>query len=57
MDNSEAAEAVIAINPRVAVPMHRWKTDPEEFRRTVEDRSKVRVAILRDGEELRLNEI
>ena len=57
VDNSEAAEAVIAINPRIAVPMHRWKTDPGEFRRTVEDRSRVKVAILREGEELRVNEI
>ena len=33
MDNKEAAEAALAINPKTAIPMHRWSTKPEEFRK------------------------
>lgn len=51
MDNEEAAEAAIAINPDVAIPMHRWDTDPEEFRRRVEGSSNVKVIILEPNEE------
>lgn len=54
MDNSEGAEAAVAINPTIVVPMHRWSTDPEEFRRKVEGRSKIIVRILREGEEIHL---
>ncbi|MBS7654799.1 MBL fold metallo-hydrolase [Candidatus Bathyarchaeota archaeon] len=50
MDNPEAAEAAIAINPEVAIPMHRWDTDPEEFRRKVESSSKIKVVLLKPGE-------
>ncbi|MCD6538070.1 MBL fold metallo-hydrolase [Candidatus Bathyarchaeota archaeon] len=51
MDNEEAAEAAIAINPEVVIPMHRWDTDPEEFRRRVEGSSNVKVVILEPNEE------
>ena len=51
MDNIEAAEAAIAINPKFAIPMHRWDTDPEEFKKKVESKSKVKVVILNEGEE------
>jgi L-ascorbate metabolism protein UlaG (beta-lactamase superfamily) len=51
MDNPEAAEAAIAINPKVAIPMHRWDTDPEEFKKKVEANSKIKVLIMREGEE------
>ncbi|MGB9622789.1 MAG: MBL fold metallo-hydrolase, partial [Candidatus Bathyarchaeia archaeon] len=54
MDNSEAAEAAIIINPKIAIPMHRWNTDPEDFRKKVEARSKVSVKILGEGEEITL---
>lgn len=54
MDNSEAAEAAMIINPKIAIPMHRWNTDPEDFRKRVEARSKVSVKILREGEEITL---
>jgi L-ascorbate metabolism protein UlaG (beta-lactamase superfamily) len=50
MDNAEAAEAAIAINPKVAVPMHRWDTDPEEFKEKVKANSNVKVVILQKGE-------
>jgi len=54
MDNGEAADAAITIGPNAAIPMHRWKTDPEEFKEKVEAKSKIRVLVLREGEELRV---
>ncbi|RLI22530.1 MBL fold metallo-hydrolase [Candidatus Bathyarchaeota archaeon] len=54
MDNPEAAEAVLAFKPKKVMPMHRWDTDPEEFKREVESKSNVEVVILNPGEELTL---
>jgi len=54
MDNAEAAEATVAINPRVVMPMHRWNTDPKEFKRKVEAKSNIKVIILEKGEEFLL---
>jgi L-ascorbate metabolism protein UlaG (beta-lactamase superfamily) len=54
MDNAEAAEATVAINPKVAIPMHRWETRPEDFKNAVEANSKVKVLILNEGEEYRI---
>lgn len=51
MDNAEAAEAAIAINPKTAIPMHRWSTNPEEFRKKVEANSNIKVMLLKEGEE------
>lgn len=51
MDNAEAAEAAIAINPEVALPMHRWDTNPKEFKDKVEANSNVKVVVLEKGEE------
>jgi L-ascorbate metabolism protein UlaG (beta-lactamase superfamily) len=54
MDNAEAAEAAIAINPKVVLPMHRWDTHPEDFKTAVEANSKIKVVILNEGEEYRI---
>ncbi|MEM3956549.1 MAG: MBL fold metallo-hydrolase [Candidatus Bathyarchaeia archaeon] len=55
MDNPEAAEATIAISPEVVIPMHRWDTNPEEFRRKVEESSpQIRVVLLKPGEQYKL---
>jgi L-ascorbate metabolism protein UlaG (beta-lactamase superfamily) len=54
MDNDEAASAAIAINPKTAIPMHRWKTNPEEFKSKVEANSKIRVLTLKEGEEYKI---
>jgi len=54
MDNEEAALAAVAINPRVVIPMHRWDTDPEEFKKRVEASSKIRVALLKESEEYQI---
>jgi L-ascorbate metabolism protein UlaG (beta-lactamase superfamily) len=54
MDNAEAALAAVAINPKIAIPMHRWNTNSEEFKKKVEANSKVNVLVLREGEEYRI---
>ena len=54
MDNPEAVEATLAIRPKVVIPMHRWDTDPTEFRRSVEAESRIKVVTLRPGQEFTL---
>ena len=54
MDNPEAAEATLAINPKKAVPMHIWDTDPTEYKKAVEEKSDVEVKIMKPGEILTL---
>lgn len=55
MDNPEAAEAALAITPKIVIPMHRWDTNPEEFKRAVEEKSKIKVVLLKPGDEFTLN--
>lgn len=43
MDLEEAVEAVITIKPKVVIPMHMKDTDPEEFKKIVEERSNIMV--------------
>lgn len=52
MDNTEASEAAIAINPRIAVPMHRWDTNADEFRAKVEPHSETKVELLKKDQQL-----
>jgi L-ascorbate metabolism protein UlaG (beta-lactamase superfamily) len=52
MDNSEAAEAAIAIKPKTA--MHTWEKDREEFKQKKEAKSKIKVVLLKEGEEYRV---
>ena len=54
MDNAEAAEAAIAINPKIVIPMHRWDTNPEEFKKKVKANSNIKVMVLQEGEEFQL---
>jgi len=51
MDNPEAAEAALAIKPEIAIPMHRWSSSPEAFKKKVEGASNIKVVILEPGEE------
>ena len=51
MDNPEAAEAAVAIDPKIVTPMHRWDTNPEEFTKKVEANSNIKVIVLQQGEE------
>ncbi|MBA7466817.1 MBL fold metallo-hydrolase [archaeon] len=50
MDAEDAAEATIAINPKIAVPVHIWDTDPVEYKKKVEAASGVKVMILKPGD-------
>ena len=51
MDNPEAAEAALAIKPEIVIPMHRWNSSPEAFKKKVESSSNIKVVILEPGEE------
>ncbi|MGD2248461.1 MAG: MBL fold metallo-hydrolase [Candidatus Methanofastidiosia archaeon] len=50
MDNAEAAQAALAINPEIVMSMHRWDTDPKKFKKKVKKHSKIKVVILHEGE-------
>lgn len=54
MDNIDAAEAAAVINPGIAIPMHKWDTDPQQFKEKTEAKSNVKVVLLKDGEELNI---
>jgi L-ascorbate metabolism protein UlaG (beta-lactamase superfamily) len=54
MDNVEAAEAAIVINPKFVIPMHRWETNPQEFQEKVEARSKIKVILLKEAGEFKI---
>ena len=54
MDNVEAAEATVAIKPKIAMPMHTWDNDRTEFKAKVEAKSKTKVVLLQEGEEYKL---
>jgi L-ascorbate metabolism protein UlaG (beta-lactamase superfamily) len=55
MDDAEAADAAIAINPKTAMAMHTWEKDREEFKNKAEANSKTKVVLLQEGEEYQLN--
>ena len=50
MDIQEAVEVAIAIKPKVVIPMHNFKADPQEFKDKVEARSDIKVVPLKIGE-------
>ena len=52
MDNEEAAEAALTINPEVVIPMHRWDTTPEVLKKKVESMSNIKVIVLKPGEQI-----
>jgi len=54
MDDAEAAEAAIAIKPKIAMAMHTWEKDREEFKKKVEANSETDVVLLQEGEEYQL---
>jgi len=54
MDNPEAAEATIAMNPAKAVPMHVWDTDPSEYKKMVEAGCDTDVILMKPGEVITL---
>lgn len=54
MDNAEAAKAALAIKPKIAIPMHTWDNDPTSFKEKIEKDSKIKVVVLKLGEEHQL---
>jgi L-ascorbate metabolism protein UlaG (beta-lactamase superfamily) len=50
MDNAEAAEATLMIKPKIAMVMHTWDKDRQEFKKKVEANSKTEVVLLQEGE-------
>jgi L-ascorbate metabolism protein UlaG (beta-lactamase superfamily) len=54
MDNHEAAEATIAIKPEFVIPMHRWDEDPNEFKKQVEAKTKIKVVTLKPREKFEI---
>src|SRR3989338_4785546 len=58
MNSDEAADTVLMIKPKLAIPMHFGSgvvgtiEDAELFKEKVEDKSKTRVRILKQGEEI-----
>ncbi|KXH76789.1 MAG: hypothetical protein AM326_06570 [Candidatus Thorarchaeota archaeon SMTZ-45] len=54
MDINEAAEAVLTIKPKIAIPMHLKGADPIAFKEKVESQSDTKVVILSEGEEYTL---
>jgi len=48
----EAVEAAIAIEPKVAVPVHRRGMSAEEFREKLEARSDIRALAIDPGDEI-----
>lgn len=49
MDIEEAVDVVLAIKPKVVIPMHMKDADPEEFKKLVEEKSDVKVLPLEIG--------
>lgn len=54
MDCPEAVEAAMAVNPVLAIPMHIWDTDPNEFKVQVESACSIKVKTMKPGETLSL---
>lgn len=54
MGLSEAVQAAKKIKPKVVIPMHRFETDPEKYKKLVEKEAFTRVVVLDIGETYRL---
>ena len=54
MSNPEAVEAVLAINPKFVIPMHRRQTNAEDFQKQVEANANTKVILLNPGEQFRI---
>ncbi|MGD1972615.1 MAG: MBL fold metallo-hydrolase [Desulfobacterales bacterium] len=50
MNLTEAVQAAITIKPNVVIPMHRFEAYPQEFKKQVEKKSDIKVAVLQTGE-------
>ena len=55
MDMDEAVNVVIAINPKIVIPMHMKDADPKEFKKIVEEKSDIKAVPLEIGGVYKLN--
>ncbi len=53
MDDEEATEATLEIEPEYVIPMHRFNQKPADFKREVESESEIKVLMLKSGEQFR----
>ncbi len=51
MDNTDAAEAVAIVKPRIAVPMHTWDKATKEFVAKASNTPETTVKVLKEGDE------
>ncbi|MFW9768618.1 MAG: MBL fold metallo-hydrolase, partial [Candidatus Thorarchaeota archaeon] len=49
MDNKDAAEATLLINPKAVIPMHTWDKSVDDFKKGIADTKTVFIP-LREGE-------
>lgn len=54
MDLSEAIQAARRIRPKMIIPIHRFGSDPEVYKKSVEKETATRVKVLEIGETYRL---
>jgi L-ascorbate metabolism protein UlaG (beta-lactamase superfamily) len=54
MDNDDAADAVLAMKPKMAIPQHMWDTNPRMFKEKIESNSDITVKILEPNETITL---
>ena len=54
MDNIDAIDATLAISPQKVFPMHRWDTDPIEFKNAIEAKSEIQVLFIDPNQQLSL---
>ena len=55
MENDDGADAALAIQPKVAIPMHTWDKDVSEVKNKVEANSDIRVVVLEKNGEFLLD--
>lgn len=54
MDNVDAIAAACTVNPQKVFPMHRWDTDPLEFKKAVEAKSEIQVLFMEPNQRVSL---
>lgn len=54
MDNADAIDATLAISPQKVFPMHRWDTNPLEFKNAIEAKSKIQVLFMEPNQQMSL---
>lgn len=55
METDDGADAALAINPKVVIPMHTWDKPVSDFKEKIEANSNIQVVIMKKDEEFTLN--